>query len=46
MAKQGSNKSRNQLRSGGTINAAWLEKNKTQRRKRRKIAKDSKRKNR
>jgi hypothetical protein len=46
VAKQGSNKSRNQTRSGGTINAKWLETNKAKRRKHRKIAKQSRRKNR
>ncbi len=46
MAHEGSNKARNSLRAGGTINAAWLEKNKQKRRKRQKIAKASKRFNR
>lgn len=46
MAHTGSNKARNQLRSGGTIDAAWLTNNKAKRRKQRKIAKASKRANR
>jgi hypothetical protein len=46
MAKQGSNKSRNQLRAGGTINATWLEKNKAKRRRANKIANLSRRFNR
>lgn len=46
MAHTGSNKARNQTRSGGTINATWLERNKQKRRKQRKIAKASKRVNR
>jgi hypothetical protein len=46
MAHQGSNKARNQTRSGGVTNAAWLEKNKQKRRKHRKIAKQSRRFNR
>ena len=46
MAKQGSNKSRNQLRSGGSINAIWLEKNKAKRRRANKIAKQTRRFNR
>jgi len=43
MAHQGSNKSRNQTRAGGSINATWLEKNKARRRKKDKIAKASRR---
>ena len=46
MAKQGSNKSRNQTRSGGSIDARWLVNNKNKRRKHRKIAKQSRRRNR